>query len=81
LLLPPEFLDPEIRDAEHEHVVEPLACVRIDRISTAAAVATDERPVHQVGRPAVVGQPIRRLRIASASSSRSAIVATTPVWL
>src|SRR5437764_14451069 len=57
-----ELLHAEIGDAEHEHVVEPVAGLRVDRVCPAVAVHAVELAVHAVGGPAVLGDLLRRLR-------------------
>ena len=57
-----QLLHVEVGDAEHQHVVEPLAGLGIERVGPAAALAAEELAVHLVGGPAVVGELLRRLR-------------------
>ena len=57
-----EVLRVEVGDAEHEHVAEPLARLRVLRVRPPAAVEAVELPVHLVGGPLLVPQLLRRLR-------------------
>src|SRR5689334_5426863 len=57
-----ELLHVEVGDAEHEHVVEPLAGGRIERVGSAAPLAAEELAVHLVRGAAVVRELLRRLR-------------------
>ena len=57
-----QLLHSEIGDAEHEHIVEPLARVRVDCILTEAAVEAKDLAVQEIRRSAVVRDFLRRLR-------------------
>jgi hypothetical protein len=57
-----QLLDVDVGNAEHEHVVEPLAAVGVDRVGPAAAVEAEHLRVDEVRRPAVAGDLLRRLR-------------------
>ena len=68
----------EVGDAEDEHVVEPLAGLRVDRVGAAGAMEAEELVVDGVRRPPSSETAFVASGIASASSSRSAIVVTPP---
>ena len=57
-----QLLHVEVGDAEHEHVVEPLARLRIERVRPAAALKAEALAVDEVRRPSVVGDLFGRLR-------------------
>ncbi len=57
-----ELLDIEVGDAKHEDVVEPFARVRVDGVGPRAPVEAKHLPVHEVRRPPVLGDLLRRLR-------------------
>jgi hypothetical protein len=57
-----ELLHTDVRDAEHQDVVEPLARLRIDRVAPAAAMEAEHLPVDEVRRPPVLGNLFGRLR-------------------
>ena len=52
----------EVADAEHQHIVEAFAGVRIDGVGPLAAMEREGLAVHRVGRAAVVGQLAGRVR-------------------
>jgi hypothetical protein len=43
-----QLLHVEVGDAEHQHVVEPLAGLRVDGVRTAAAPEAEPLAVHEV---------------------------------
>ena len=56
-----ELLHADVRDTEHQHVVETLTRLRVDGVGSATALAAEELPVRPIRRPAVPGQLFRRL--------------------
>ena len=57
-----ELLRPEVGDAEHQHVVESLARVSVDRVAAALAMGAEELAVHEVGGTALVAHLPGRVR-------------------
>ena len=56
-----QLLLAEVRDPEHEDVVEPLPGLGVDRVGPLRAVAQEELAVHQVGGRPLAILPARRL--------------------